>query len=379
MDGNTAEKEKILTFQEMAQELEKYRQILETASDGFVTVNANHEIIYLNKAAERIFGFKREEVLGTDLDVLLPPEQVGRHRRYLERYVRTGRPHVQSRRIEVEAMRRDGTRFPAVLGFSVAEVGQGILFTARIRDLSTQRGLAEKVRQSQRLAMLGQMVAMVSHEIRTPLALIGGFAAQVLKDQGLGPKSRHKLSVILEEVARLENLLNELRDLSSPKSYQWRQVNLVEVIGRVSELVKPLLREQEVTLEIKSPDNLPMVLADADRLSQVFINLISNAAQASSPGAKVVIELVLRPGDGVLCRVKDQGKGISPEDLRHIMEPFYTTREKGSGLGLPVALRIVEEHGGSLNLTSHPGQGTTAEVFLPLPKSSSADQEAAEA
>lgn len=370
MDGNTPEKEHRLTFQEMAQELEKYRQILETASDGFVTVNANHEIIYLNRAAERIFGFKRQEVLGSDLDVLLPPEYVGRHRRYVERYARTGRPHIHGQRIEVEAVRRDGTRFPASLGFSAAEVGSGMLFTARIRDLSEQRGLAEKVRQSQRLAMLGRMVAMVGHEIRTPLVLIGGFASQVLKDPGLSPKSRHKLSVVLEEVARLEALLDELRDLSSPNTYQWREVDLTEVVGRVAELIRPSLGEQEIVLEIESPDDLPMVLADADRLSQVFINLISNAAQASSPGSRVLVRLELRPGDGILCRVMDQGKGISPRDLRHVMEPFYTTRDRGTGLGLPVALRIVEEHGGTLKLTSQLDQGTTAEVFLPLPRAS---------
>lgn len=367
MSATETSAEQRLDFQEMAAELEKYRQILETASDGFVTINENHEVVYMNRAAERIFGFSHEEVLGHDLNILLPPEQHANHRGYVERYSRTGRPHTQGQRIEVEAIRRSGQRFPAAIRFSSAHVGPGLLFTARIRDLSEQRDLTEQVRKSQRLAMVGQMVATVTHEIRTPLVLIGGFTAQVIKDKGISQRSRHKLTLVIDEVARLEALLNELRDISRPMKYKWREVHLNEVINKVVELMAPTLREQDVKLKVQSEKGLPALLADADRLSQVLINLINNAAQASEPHSQVTVTLSLRPGDGVLCRVIDHGAGISPENLRHILDPFFTTKDKGTGLGLPVAARIVEDHGGTLTLGSVVDQGTTAEIFLPLP------------
>ncbi|MFZ5585804.1 MAG: two-component system sensor histidine kinase NtrB [Thermodesulfobacteriota bacterium] len=351
---------------ELAQELEKYRQIVETANDAVVSINEHHEVVYMNAAAERMFGFQRSEVLGGDLAPLIPSEHRRAHRHYVERYIRTRRARLVGHSAELEAERRDGTRFPISISFSVADApGGGLLFTAIMRDLTAERELAERVKRSEQLALVGQMVTTVSHEIRTPLSLIGGFARQLQKEPGLSDKGRHKLDIIVGEVARLEGVLTELNDLSRPQQYTWAEVDLAQVVEQVAELMTSELADQEIKLIARMAPGLPLVAADANRLRQVLINLIQNAAQASQPGDEVVLSLERGLHGGLLLTVADQGCGIPAEHLDQVFKPFFTTKQRGTGLGLPVARRIVEEHGGAINLASHLGQGTTVSVTLP--------------
>ncbi|MCB2187033.1 MAG: PAS domain S-box protein [Deltaproteobacteria bacterium] len=349
---------------EAAQHLEEFRQIIENASDAVVTINEHHEVIYLNRAAEEMFGYAREEVLGGDLAPLVPQEHRALHRGYLDRYLATRRARLIGHLAEVQGERRDGARFPMHIALSVAEVGGAPLFTAIMRDLSPEREMAEKVRNTQQLALLGQTVATVSHEIRHPLALIGGFAHQLERENGLSSRGRRKVGIIVEEVARLEQLLNELNDLSRPARYSWRLLDVNEVADRVLELLEPALWAQ-AQLTVQREADLPPVMADRDRLGQVLLNLLANAVQAGGDDPRV--ELVLGRGaeGGVEIQVRDHGQGITPEHLAEVFTPFFTTKPRGTGLGLPLARRIVEEHGGALALESTPGQGTRATVNLP--------------
>jgi PAS domain S-box-containing protein len=350
---------------ELVQELERYRGILETATDAVVTINQNHEIVFLNEAAERMFGYQRQEVLGGDLGPLLPPEHRPGHRAYVERYTKTRQARMIGHRAEVEAVHRDGTRFPISISFSVAEVQGELLFTALMRDLTTQREMARQVRQSQGLAAVGQMVATVSHEIRTPLTLIGGFAKQLARDRGLGAPARKKLGIIVEEVERLEGMLHELNDLSRPQRYQWREVAPGELLDRVRAVMSPQIRRDRFFVRLRKERGLPRLMADRDRLGQVLINLVTNAMQASGPGDEITLRARHSAHGGVVLEVSDYGCGIPPENLDQLFEPFFTTKKRGTGLGLPLARRIVQEHGGTMEVDSAPGRGTTVRLLLP--------------
>jgi two-component system sensor kinase FixL len=224
---------------EMALELEQYRQMVDDASDAVVTINEHHEIVYFNDMAERMFGYEREEVIGGDLSFILPTEHRKNHRHYVERYIKTRKARMIGHSAEVIAERRDGTRFPVSISFSQAETGMGLLFTAIMRDLSAERNLVERVRQAESLAGLGSMVATVSHEIKTPLVLIGGFARQVAKEAGLSSKGRRKMDIIVSEVERLENILNEIGDLSRPQQYNWAEVDVCGLAEGLMELMGP--------------------------------------------------------------------------------------------------------------------------------------------
>ncbi len=362
-----ADQEEIHQVRELARELEKYRQIVESASDAVVTINQAHEVIFMNRAAEEMFGYSRKEILGGDLGPLLCPEHAKAHRHYVERYLKTRKPRVMGHSADLLGQRRDGSRFPVAISFSMAEVAGMAMFTAILRDLSEQKSLEEEVKNAQSLAAVGEMVAMVSHEIRTPLSLIGGFARQLQRGEDLSAKGRDKLDIIVQEVARLEQMLNELGDLSRPSGYHWERVDLSEVLDHVLELLGARLAKMNITVQRKVAPDLPWLVADRHRLSQVMINLISNAAQACEEGCEVQVELSAQEEGGVLLKVTDQGKGIPEEHRSQIFTPFFTTKKQGTGLGLPIVKRIVEEHGGSVGLESSPGKGTTVKVNLPPP------------
>jgi PAS domain S-box-containing protein len=353
--------------QELASELETFRQIVETASDAVVTINEQHEVVFMNAAAERMFGYARREIMGGDLLPLIPHELRESHRGYVERYIRTRQARMIGRTAEMTGERRDGSRFPVSISFSVAEINGQLLFTAILRDLSAQRSLEEQVQRAEGLAAVGQMVATVGHEIRTPLMLIGGFARQLQKEAHLGPAARRKVDIIAEEAQRLEGMLNDLKDMSRPQRYEWDELDPGVVVDHVRELMAPEVDRQGRGLEVTIPPGLPRIIGDKNRLSQVLINLLQNALHASPKGAKVAVEIVPSPLGGVLIHVRDQGQGIEPQDLERVFEPFFTTKKRGTGLGLPVAKRIVTEHGGRLKIKSTVGQGTTVTVDLPGP------------
>jgi two-component system sensor kinase FixL len=350
---------------EMALELEQYRQMVDDASDAVVTINEHHEIVYFNDMAERMFGYEREEVIGGDLSFILPTEHRKNHRHYVERYIKTRKARMIGHSAEVIAERRDGTRFPVSISFSQAETGMGLLFTAIMRDLSAERNLVERVRQAESLAGLGSMVATVSHEIKTPLVLIGGFARQVAKEAGLSSKGRRKMDIIVSEVERLENILNEIGDLSRPQQYNWAEVDVCGLAEGLLELMGPNLQQNPESLLIQCAPDIPVVMGDKDRLRQVLINLVTNAWQASRDDVQVRLRVDCN-GDGeVLLKVEDNGCGIPEEHLREIFTPFFTTKRHGTGLGLPVTRRIILEHGGKIEVKSSIGEGTVFTITLP--------------
>lgn len=352
--------------QELAQELEKYRQIVETAGDAVVTINELHEVVYMNAAAEMLFGYQRSEMLGCDGAQLLPEEARQRYRELVSRFLTRPPSPWLGRSSEFAVRRRDGEVLPIAATFSRADTSTGLLLTAIMRDLSVERRLAERLKLNEQLALVGQMVATVNHEIRTPLMLMGGFARQLLKEAGLSDRARHKLSIIAQEAGRLEGLLGELNDISRPTQSTLAPLDLGPVLEHVREIMAPLLAKLGLRLRLQVPERALRVAGDRDRLGQVLINLIQNAAQASLAGQEVFLGLREGPGPGrAELMVRDQGSGISPEDLVRVFTPFFTTKKGGTGLGLPLARRIAEEHGGHLELESAPGQGTTARLVLP--------------
>jgi len=352
-------------MQEVVQELEKFRQIVETATEAVVTINQNHEVVFMNAAAERMFGYQREEVLGGDLAPLIPSEHRAKHKGFVRRYLRTCEPRLIGHQAELTAERRDGSRFPISISFSVAETNSGLLFTASMRDLSAEHEMAEQVKQAEKLAAVGEMVATVSHEIRTPLTLIGGFAKQLSREKNLSQRGRRKVAIIQDEVARLESMLHELNDLSRTQRYNWQELRLGQVVDQVRELMAPGLKRDRFFLKVKKARGLPKVVADRDRLSQVVINLVTNAAQASGPGDELVMELAPGEDGWVRLMVRDFGCGMSPEVQQQLFDTFFTTKKRGTGLGLPLARRIINEHGGTISVKSSPGAGTTMTVNLP--------------
>lgn len=350
-------------FDSQDKHFEVLRGAVENTNEAFVTIDQDSRVVLFNRAAERVFGYRREEVLGEDFGMLLSPMCEGGHRQAVDRYVATRRPTLIGHETELKVIRKDGQTFPASISFSVAEIDGQLFFTGIVRDLTEHKALERQVLQSERLAALGQAMAEISHEIKNPLIMIGGFARQLLgklKDD----KDRAKLRIIAEEVARLERLLVGLRDLYRPQQLFVEDVDLALLLAEVVALVEDEANRQGVAIQVELAPEATLARADREKLKQVFLNLIKNSLEALPGGGAITISTRHEAGR-IEVLVADGGEGIPEEVRKHVFSPFFTTKEQGTGLGLCISKRIIDEHpGGTFVLESREGEGTVVTIGL---------------
>ena len=239
----------------------------------------------------------------------------------------------------------------------------GVTFTAFIRDVSEKLQLERKLLQSERLAAVGQAVAHVVHELKNPLMIIGGFTGQIKKNPA-GYRDLKKLDMILEEVARLERLVAGLGDFTKTYTLLKRQADITSLLRDVIKIMTEIYPQDQYGFREFLPDETREIACDPDKLKQVFINIISNGFEAMENGGSITVSIKNLP-DGVEVRITDEGIGIPEESLANIFEPFYTTRKRGSGLGLSISYKIIQAHNGDISAISEPGRGTTFVIRLP--------------
>lgn len=338
---------------------------VENTNEAFVTIGEDHRVLFFNRAAERIFGYSRDEVMGKDLSVIMSPGCSRDHRQAVARYITTRVPRRIGHTTEMVAVRKSGETFPASISFSVAEVEKKLYFTGIVQDLTEAKAIQERIIRSERLAALGQAVAEITHEIKNPLMLIGGFARQLLQEAG-EEKSRKKLQIIENEVLRLENLLADLTEFYRPGGLSMDKIDIVPLMQEVYSLVKDDCEKKniQVTFE-KNRESIP-IKGDRNRLKQVFLNLVKNAAEAIEGGGNISIKTG-EAGDFATITIADDGCGIPKELQERVFSPFFTTKRQGTGLGLSISKNIIDLHEGStIFLKSEPESGTRFEIAVPL-------------
>jgi two-component system, NtrC family, sensor histidine kinase HydH len=225
-----------------------------------------------------------------------------------------------------------------------------------------QRKANDSLRRAERLKTLGEMAAGMAHEVKNPLAAIRS-SAQILSERVDG-KEVQFAGIIVREVDRLNKVVNEFLDYARPAPLRREPVKLGDLLDFCLELLAPVIKQAGVAIERTNPAGEGTVNADPNQIRQVFLNLILNAIQAVEKQGRVEVSIT-HSGHEARVTVKDNGRGIPPDKLKNVFEPFYTTKPGGTGLGLPIAQRIVAEHGGKLVIESTPGAGTTATVILP--------------
>ena len=304
----------------------------------------------------------REEVLGKSLDVLIPP-QYGDHARYVKRFLKERSSDIIGKTTSLTALRKGGEQFPIELSLSYFEMAGEITFTAIIRDVSEQKRLEKKLLQTERLAAVGHSAAHVAHELKHPLMIIGGFSKQIKKHLA-NERDLKKLGMILEEVGRLERLVAELGDLTKEYNLVMRKTDINALIRDVVQIMTDAYPTYKFRFkETPSPD-MKEIPCDPDKLKQVFINIITNGLQAMNDEGSLSITTEKSSGF-IEVRISDEGIGIPEQNLQQIFEPFYTTKDNGSGLGLSISYKIIEAHEGEISVSSQPNKGTTFIVQLP--------------
>ncbi len=331
---------------------------IDNTNEAFVTIDQDSTIIVFNNAAEHIFGYKKEEVLGKNLATILGPGCREQHSAAVKNYLATNKSSLIGHIRDFEAMRRNGEKFPAAISFSESRHEGRLYFTGLIRDLTETRRLEERVIRNERLAALGQTVAEISHEIKNPLVLIGGHARRLARKSD-DEKTIERLRIIINEADRLEDLLAEMRDLYVPIRLDFTPVNCGELLTEVGAIVEADCAAKNIKLQLEIGEEKALIQGDHDKLKQVVLNLAKNAVEAQSGHGGELRMSVKVNKDRVIVCVDDTGPGIPTNDLDRIFDPFYTTKKGGTGLGLCVSKRIIEDHPDSLLLVESKTEGGT--------------------
>ncbi|KEO82122.1 ATP-binding protein [Tumebacillus flagellatus] len=233
------------------------------------------------------------------------------------------------------------------------------------RDMTSYVRLEHNLRQSERLSTMGMFAAQIAHEIRNPVAVIKLAMQLMLGQEDFSEKSEKKGRMILGEISRIEGLVNHFLDISRPQNPNFAECNLLELLQGICNLMQGVFREANLRL-VEHYEDVGAIQADADQLHQVILNLFRNAIDATPAGGmvKLTVRRAEEP-DGVIIEVRDTGQGIPEDRLQDIFEPFYTTKSKGTGLGLHNSKSIIEAHGGDMEIQSEIGQGTLVSIWLP--------------
>jgi signal transduction histidine kinase len=244
---------------------------------------------------------------------------------------------------------------------------QGGLTVANALAYQALQNAQKELVNAERLAVVGEMAARVSHEIRNPLATVGGFARSILRHPYDSDDVERKTQIIVGEVARLEELLGDLLDMARPRGLNAQPESLSAVIEHVILLADADIQGMNVRLERHYDEKLPLVSIDRSRAVQAILNIVRNGAQAMPEGGVLSISTRRSPdGRWAQVEVRDTGIGMSSNAIKHVFDPFFSTKLKGSGLGLAVTRRIMQDHDGDIDVFSEPGKGTTFVLSFPL-------------
>jgi signal transduction histidine kinase len=244
--------------------------------------------------------------------------------------------------------------------------GTGVLTQLVVvrRDITQDVFLERRLQKSERLAAIGELSMFISHEIRNPLFAIAGFANALLRAKDLGETSREKAAIILTESKRLDDILKDIINFARPIASKPGEADLGEVTRRTMALMRLGLEGQGITVRLDLAPDAPMARGDPETLAQCLLNCLTNAKEAMPDGGAITVSTGRR-GDRVFLAVADNGPGIPPDVLPQVFNPFFTTRDKRSGLGLAMTKKILEDLGGSVEIQSLSGQGTTVTLLLP--------------
>ena len=402
----------LFTLEEKLRESEeRFRSVAQSAPDAIIIANESGQIISWNKGAQGIFGYALEEVVGKPITILMPERYRDAHEAGLERFKSTGEAHLIGRLVEVEGLRKNGSDFPLEFSLASWQTGEERFFSAILRDITERKQLQmqleamveERTRELQdtnrhlevALRHRSQFLANVSHELRTPLSAILGFS-EFLQDPAFGPfteKQGRYVGHIHNSGTHLLALINDLLDLSKVEAGRLdlrpEAFPLADALTAALEQFRAQVDAKGMALALRleqAPDSL---VADPLRFKQILHNLLGNAVKFTPAGGSITVtaKIVSRSESGVSSSqpetasasefveiaVSDTGIGINAEDLGRLFQEFtrldssFAKPQQGTGLGLAMAKRLVDLHGGSVTATSPgEGQGSTFTVTLPL-------------
>ena len=361
-----------------------FSQIFENASDAFISADESGVIRLFNGGAENIFGYRANEVIGQPLDILLPEEFRSVHKNHMARFANEdagGRD--MNRRADIVGLKKDGSRFPAKATISFVREKKGSIFSVYLRDVSDLRRMEQESLKARdelahmgRIGMLGEISSSLAHELNQPLAAILTNAQVLSRLLDAVPEGDDEQKEIVGDIAsdakRAGAVIERLRALMRPSTTSFECTEVNPILAEVQALLRSESLFRQETWKLNLAPDLPAVFGDRIQLQQVMLNLVSNASEAMldiAPEKRALAITSRGVGpDTIEIAVKDNGVGLGAGKNLRVFEPYYTTKDRGMGMGLAITKTILQAHGGKLWAENNRGPGTTFYFTLPVMK-----------
>jgi two-component system sensor kinase FixL len=357
-----------------------FQTLLATAVDGIMVIDEQERALIYNPACERLFGYAPSEVLGRNINMLMPVPYRSEHRGYVNRYLKTGEKHIIGIGREVMGRRKDGSTFPMYLSVGEGKLGGQRIFVGIVNDISDRarreshiQELQKELLHATRLTSTGQLAAALAHELNQPLTAILNYSNALadIVDWDKIPQNeilREILAKIGEQTERAGEIIRRLRGFVEKREPNREPDDLNKTVNDAINLGLVGAADDNIKLSVNLEPNLPPVSIDKIQIQQVMINLLRNASEAmqNSPKRELTVRTAFEEGGFAAVSVADTGSGLPDTVRKRLFEPFVTTKHTGLGIGLSICRTIIEAHGGRLWAEANTGGGTVFRFRLPV-------------
>lgn len=355
----------------------RWRSIIDTVPDAIIVIGAQGTVESFSPAAERLFGYSAAEVIGHNVNMLMPSPYREAHDGYLGRYMRTGEKRIIGIGRIVVGQRKDGETFPMQLAVGEFASPSGVFFTGFVRDLTDRQEAERRIEDLQtellhasRLSVMGQMASTMAHELNQPLTAVTNYleAGRHLMMTGAAPPERigDLMEKAVAQAQRAGEVIRQLRQFVSKGETERRSHSVNQLVEEALALGLLGTRQAGIRVSLQLDHDLPPALVDPVQIQQVILNLVRNAAEAMQEVERRELTIVTRTSGGrIKIDVADTGPGLAPDVVDRLFQPFVTTKKTGMGLGLSICREIVEAHHGRMTATTRPSGGMVFSVVLP--------------
>jgi PAS domain S-box-containing protein len=374
IEGHGLMLEKVRLQRELIETKNFLESIVEKAGDAISVVDLEGKVVYWNEGAEKIYGYKKEEVLGKNLSQFLYPRD--EHSRAEEEKL-MGKWMIGVRKgevvpnVEVKRQTKEGKELIISMTISPLKDAEGkIIGASRIcKDITHLKKAEERLILAERLSSLGELTAGVAHELRNPLAGIKINTQILSRKKDLPEMEKKLLSSTQEGIEKIQKIVDDMLHFAKPKASHFEEEEINEVVEESLAILQTKLKKGNITALFVRAEGLPRLSIDIHQIQQVLINLMLNSIQAMEKGGTLTIRTFPENEGGVGVELKDTGVGIPKSHLKKIFDPFFTTKSEGTGLGLSISLKILEKHGVTIDVISEIDKGSSFTIHFPGAKS----------